>query len=198
MEEFRELSQFALNLRWFLKGAGLPPEKWPSALLQRTRKTISNSRAIGLLRGADPTEGEVRVLLDVMGCDREELFTVPFYTHDRSLLSLNLCHLVESIPHGEGKVAAGKIGVSEGQLSRWKKWTKPTPPYPANLRNLLKFHGMDPDIDLEKVPLFLSMEPISGYSQKEWLSSRVQEMPASEVAKLYPALRKLLRDDEAN
>ena len=105
---------------------------------------------------------------------------------------------MEAIPYGEGKKAAARIGITEGQLSRWKKWGDQNKPYPANLRNLLKFHGMDPDLDLEGVPVFLSMEPLSGCAQKEWLSSRVREMPAAEVAKIYPVLRKLFRYDEEN
>lgn len=198
MNEFEGLNQITLNVRWLLKSRGAPAGRWALTLVELSRRTISFSRATGLLLGASPSEAELRVLVDVAGCDREELITAPLYTRDKTILALNLRHLVDSIPHGERKAAATRIGVSEWQLSRWRKWTAAGGPHPANLRNLLKFHGMDPDLELEKVPLFLSMEPVSGYSQKAWLSSRVQEMSPSEVAALYPALRKLLRDDEAN
>lgn len=198
MDEFEGLNQITLNLRWLMKSRGAPTGRWALTLAELSRRTISFSRATGLLLGASPSEAELRVLVDVAGCDREELIAAPLYARDETILALNLRHLVDSIPHGERKAAAKRIGVSEWQLSRWRKWTTTGGPHPANLRNLLKFHGMDSDIELEKVPLFLSMEPVSGYSQKAWLSSRVEEMSPSEVAALYPALRKLLRDDETN
>lgn len=198
MDEFRHLPQLALNLRWIGRRAGKAPDQWAREIVRMTRKTISSHRAVGLLHGADPTVAELAVLVDVTGFEKEELLSVPLYTRERPLFAQNLRHLVDSIPHGQGRVAASRVGITEGQLSRWKKWADERKPHQTNVRKLLKFHGMDPDIDLDDVPLFLSMEPISGYSQKAWLSARVQEMSPSEVAALYPALRKLLRSDEAN
>ena len=196
MNEFSDLSQLALNVRWILKSDDDRPDRWATELVRRTRKTINHSRAHSLLDGTEPSQSEMQVLVDVTGYDREELVTVPLYTRDHLLLTLNLRHLVASIPHGQGKEAAQKIGVTDGQLSRWKRWGDQKKPHRINLRNLLKFHGMDPDLDLEEVPVFLSMEPLSGYAQKEWIFSRVNDLPASEIAKIYPALKKLLRYDE--
>lgn len=198
MQEFRDLPQLALNLRWILRGRDPSPDAWVSELVRLSRKSLPLTRAIGLLRGAEPTPAEVGLLIEITGFEKEELLSVPLYTRGLPLFALNLRHLVESIPHGQGRDAAARIGITEGQFSRWRKWGDERKPHRTNVRNLLKFHGMDPDLDLDRVPLFLSMEPISGYAQKEWLSSRVQEMSAAEVAALYPALRKLLRHDETN
>jgi hypothetical protein len=156
------------------------------------------TRAIGLLRGAEPAPAEIAMAVEMTGFEREELLSVPLYTRGLPLFALNLRHLVEAIPHGQGRDAAARIGITESHLSRWRKWGDERKPHRTNVRNLLKFHGMDPDLDLDSVPVFLSMEPISGYAQKAWLSSRVQEMSAADVAALYPALRKLLRNDETN
>jgi|GEM_PF-1083438 len=198
MTELVHLNPFTLNLRWILKLRGARPDDWAKELVGLTRKRIGFSRAVTLLSGAEPLPEEVNVLIDMTDFDREELITAPIYTREQSLLGQNIRHLVEAIPHGQGKEAAGKIGITEGQLSRWKKWKEERKPHRTNLRKLLKFHGMDPDIDLEEVPVFLSMEPLSGYAQKEWVSTKVNEMPASEVAKIYPALKKLFRSDEEN
>lgn len=196
MDEFRELPQLALNLRWILRSVGRNPDQWASELVRMTRKSLSFSRATGVLHGAEPTSAEVAVLIEMTRFDREELLGVPLYTRECPLFAQNLRHLVETIPHGQGRDAAEKIGITESQLSRWRKWGDDRKPHPSNVRRLLKFHGMDPDLDLEEVPVFLSMEPLSGYAQKEWLASRVQEMPASEIAKIYPALKRMLRYDE--
>ena len=184
--------------RWILRRRVPKPDEWPGELVRLSRKALSLTRAIGVLHGAEPTPAEVAALVDVTGFEKEELLSVPLYTRELPLLAQNLRHLVESIPHGQGRDAAARIGITESQLSRWRKWGDERKPHRTNVRNLLKFHGMDPDLDLDNMPVFLSMEPISGYSQKAWLSSRVQEMSAAEVAKLYPALRKLLRNDETN
>jgi hypothetical protein len=86
------------------------------------------------------------------------------------------------------------LKVSASQLSRWK--TAVGNPRPANVRNLLRFHGIDPDTDLARVPLFLSMEPVGGFAQKQWVMLRLQEMPSAEVAKIFPALRRMVRYNE--
>ena len=198
MDEFRDLPQLALNLRWILRRKDPKPDSWPGELVRLSRKSLTLTRAIGLLRGAEPTPAEVAVLIELTGFEREELLSVPLYTRELPLYAQNLRHLVESIPHGQGRDAAGRIGITDSQLSRWRKWGDDRKPHRTNVRNLLKFHGMDPDLDLDNIPLFLSMEPISGYAQKDWLSCRVQEMSAAEVAALYPALRKLLRHDETH
>lgn len=196
MTDLDGISQLALNLRWIVRQVERRPELWASRLSLMTRKTIGRSRALGLLLGAEAEADELGVFQDVTGHDLEELVSAPLYSRDLPLFARNLRHLVEAIPYGQAKVAATRIGITDGQLSRWKKWGDQKKPHSINLRKLLKFHGMDPDLDLEEVPIFLSMEPLSGYAQKEWVSSRVQEMPASEVAKIYPALKKLLRYDE--
>lgn len=198
MDELQELSQLTLNLRWILRRTDKKSDQWAGELVRMTRKTISSSRAFGLLHGVEPTPAEVAVLVDVTGFEKEELFGVPLYTRERPLFAQNLRHLVESIPHGQGRQAAAKIGITESQLSRWRKWGDERKPHRTNVRNLLKFHGMDPDLDLDDVPVFLSMEPLSGYAQKEWLTSRVREMPASEISKIYSALKRMLRYDEVD
>ncbi len=172
------------------------PDTWPDQLAKLTRGAISRMKAYAILTGARPKTEEIAILVELLGLEEEELVSVPIYTRESSLLTQNLRYLVEGIPHGHGKVVAGKIGIKESQLSRWKKWDGSSPPHPTNLRNLLKFHGLDPDLDLTAIPLFLSMEPLGGYAQKKWAADQLHEMPPSEVSAIFPALKKLLRRDE--
>ena len=194
MKEIEELSQFCRNLRWLLWRRNPDPASWVRELVHLSRKSISSSRSVGLLRGAEPDPNEVQVLADLNGLEVEELQGVPLYALNHSVLRENLCHLLDALPQGEKERAAEAIGVRPSQLSRWKNQVEN--PRKENVRKLLRFHGLDPDLDVERLPIFLSLEPLSGYAQKEWVASRVRELPASEIAQIYPALRKLLRYDE--
>jgi hypothetical protein len=198
MEGVESISQLALNLRWLMSREDKRPEAWDLLLTGKTRNTINRSDAGALLMNGPVDSYQLSVLSEMLGYESEELMSVPLYTRDKSILAQNLRYLVETIPHGHGKEAAAKIGVKEAQLSRWKKWGDQRAPHAPNLRKLLKFHGMDPDIDLEVVPIFLSMEPLSGYAQKEWVAARVHDMPAEYVAEIYPALKRLFQYDEEN
>jgi len=144
--------------------------------------------------GAELQPDEKQVVSEVVGISVEELDSVPLYARDSTVLLRNLQYLLEAIPQGQQERVAKEIGVRSAQLSRWKSGNGK--PRKANLRKLLRHHNLDPDLDLENVPLFLAYEPISAYVKKDWVASRVCEMSPSDIAEIYPALKKLLRPDE--
>ncbi|MDB6175500.1 MAG: hypothetical protein JWL59_4811 [Chthoniobacteraceae bacterium] len=191
------LSQFTMNLRWILRQRNLASDKWAETLVGMTRRFVTEARATGLLLGAEPKEGERLAIAEMSGHEVEELVSVPLYGHGDTIRRENLRYLLEALPKGEAKEAAKQIGITASQLSRWRGGNVDKP-HPTNVRKLLKFHGIDPDIALDTEPLFLSMEPISGYGKKQWLVKRVMEMPADEIAKIYPALKRMLRHDETD
>jgi hypothetical protein len=170
------------------------PSEWGKTLEKLSRTTVGFSRAIGLLWGAKPESREIEMLADQTGHEAEELLSVPLYGREGSVRRLNFQYLLDALPKGEGKVAAKMIGITPSQLSRWKGGVEK--PRTSNARKLLRFHGIDPDTDLDKVPLFLSLEPVSGYQQKKWVADRLMELPADQMAAIYPALKKMLRSDE--
>lgn len=173
------------------------PSLWGVELNKLTRTYLGFSRATGLLLGPDArpeTPEEIRLLAEVFKVEPEELLSVPLYTRDSTIFQLNLAYLIESIPHGQKETIAKAIGITAPQFSRWANGE--IKPRKKNLKLLLKLHGIDQDLDLATVPLFLSMEPLSGFAQRQWVANRVQDLPAAEIAKIYPALRKLLRYDD--
>jgi len=194
MESLDRLSQFTLNLRWLMSQRASAPSEWGGALEKLSRSVLGYSRALGLLWGADPKASEVEMLGELVGFDAEELLSVPLYGRDQSVRRMNFQYLLDALPKGAAQEAAQSIGITPSQLSRWRQGVEN--PRATNVRKLLRFHGMDPDIDLDKVPLFLSMEPVSGYQQKKWVADRLMEMPADQMAAIYPALKKMLRPDE--
>lgn len=170
------------------------PTSWGTELSKLTRNYLGYSRALGLLMGADPNPDETQMLAEQFRLDPEELVTVPLYTRDATILQLNIRYLVDAIPHGQKDKMAKAIGVTPPQISRWASGE--IKPHKRNIGQLLKLHGIDQDIDLTSIPLFLSLEPLSGFDQRYWVANRVQDLPAAEIAKIYPALRKLLRYDD--
>lgn len=194
MEDFDTLNQFATNLRWLASHREPDPSKWAKAIEALTRRSISYNRVIGLLWGANPSAEEVDIISTQSGIEEDELQSVPLYGGSDQVRKHNVTYLLDALPQGEAQAAAKKVGITASQLSRWRGGVDR--PRSGNLRKLLRFHGIDPDTDLEKVPLFLSMEPVSGYHQKKWVADRLMEMPAHQMAAIYPALKKMLRSDE--
>lgn len=194
MTDLSGLAQFTLNLRWLVARKENDPLRWAFTLSGMTRGFLGSGRAAALLAGAPATPAEVRGIVEVSGRDEEELLSVPLFGGKDEVFRENLRYLLNALPQGSAKEAARTLKVSASQLSRWKTGTGT--PRPANVRNLLRFHGIDPDTDLGSVPLFLSMEPVGGFAQKRWVMCRLQEMPSDEVAKIFPALRRMVRYDE--
>ncbi|MGZ0710093.1 hypothetical protein ACWPKO_17320 [Coraliomargarita sp. W4R53] len=197
MSDDLNIPTLSLNLRWIARSFESNPDRWAEVLAKKVRHGVIENRMILLLMGVESKPADLDVFEDFLGYSREELQVAHLYEQDSPLIASNLAYLVGAIPRGQAKrLAAEKIGVRYEQLVRWGKWPSDKSPHPHNLRNLLKFHGIDPDLDLTKEPLFLSMEPISGYAQKKWVEMRVEEMSASEMATLYPALKRFFKSDE--
>lgn len=189
---FDSLPQIVWNLRWLMYRRDPDPAKWPSLLSEGTRHFIRSNRARQILERGDLglTESELGAILECYGLDREELMSVPMYGAKESIRRENLKYLIRALPKGAAKQAAGKIGITASQLSRWKNNVER--PHPTNFRKLLKFHGMDPDLDIDSESLFLSMDPLSGFAKKAWVLNRVKEMSPSEIAEIYTGLKRIL------
>jgi transcriptional regulator with XRE-family HTH domain len=196
MDDFSSLSQFAMNLRWMMRAKDSDPSRWAGELTKLSRFFFKDDRSWAMLLGQKAEPADVAVIAEQSGRDVEELQSVPLYGGKDQIRRENLRCLLDALPQGQSKVVAKKLGVSESQVSRWKSGTGI--PRIKNIRNLLKLHGIDPDIDLEKIPLFLSIEPVSAYTQKQWVLDRIQDMPSDEVAKIFPALRRIVRYNEKN
>ena len=67
---------------------------------------------------------------------------------------------------------------------------------PQNLSLLLRRFCLDPELDLAKEPIFLSMVPVGAHLQKAWLLKRIEETPPEEIAKVFPALQRIFGKDE--
>lgn len=187
-----------LNLRWLARLRDPAPETWAQRLVEMTRDYLTTKRATELLRGAVPTEKEIALIAEITGHEPEQLTQSPIYGDASSVRRENIRFLLAALKHrkGEGRLAAKEMGISPSQLSRWRKQVEK--PRLKNIKALLRFLGIDTETDLDRVPLFLALEPLSGHEQKRWILRRVQETSNDEISRLYPALRKMFREDGPN
>ena len=71
---------------------------------------------------------------------------------------------------GQKRKLAEFIGVAEGAISKWIRGDRGL--HPKNLSRLVKYFDLDPELDLAKEPIFLSMTPMGAQRQKAWLLVR--------------------------
>jgi hypothetical protein len=51
------------------------------------------------------------------------------------------------------------------------------------------------DVDLERDPLFLSPYPLTERDQRRWLREQIDRLDAETLRVLFPAFKRLLRED---
>ena len=189
-----DIPTLSWNLRWLARREEPDPTRGSQQISQRTKNTIKAKRVQALLDGNPHSEAELKVLMDQYGIERERLLSGQLYEEEMELLKSNVRFLIESLPNRENQKWADVLGVKPPQLSRWKKGE--VGPQPNNQKKLLRLHGLDPDTDLNAVPLFLLQEPISDFKKKEWVQKRLERTKPTEVAKIYTALKRLLIPNE--
>jgi hypothetical protein len=172
------------------------PQTWAATVQKRSG--IRRYRAEQILRGAPIKPEEIAIIAAAFDTDVKELQSNPIYGQgDESVLRLNLRYLIDSLPHGEKKNLAKSIGVAEETVSKWTSHGS-RGLHRKNLSRLLRHFALEPDLDLAKEPIFLSIAPVGAYLQKAWLLERIRELPPEEIAKIFPALQRIFRKDEAD
>jgi transcriptional regulator with XRE-family HTH domain len=181
------LTELARNLRYLGMKASPDPATWAKSIA--IRSGVSEQRVVELMFGAQPKRNEESQLAEAFGMEASELLAAPIY----DVLKENLQYLLKSLPRGERKKLAAALGMTQSQLSRWA--TTEVRPEKANLRKLLKYLGLDPDVDLGKEPLFLSTEPVGGYAQKQWLLQRIQAAAPQQIVKHFATMEIIFKEN---
>jgi hypothetical protein len=196
MAQSENLHQEHWNVRYLASRVDQHSETWATTI--QTRTGIRLDRANQILRGAPIRRDELNVIATAFDADFKELQSNPLYGHgDQSVLRLNLLYLIDSLPHGDKKKLAKSISVAEETISKWTS-RGGRGLHPKNRSRLLKYFGLDPELDLTREPLFLSMVPVGAHLQKAWLLERVKEMSPEEIAKVFPAVQRIFRRDETD
>jgi hypothetical protein len=188
-----------LNLRFLLWRSGeTDRQRWIIRLSQLLN--TSEDAARQLLTGKRKISGEqVRYLIEKLevGIQEEDFFF-------RSLVELegvdvvreNVRFLLGTLRHGEAKQLGVALSVSDHTISEWKRWRRSKGGIEKqHLLGLARYFGIDPRISLYKEPVFLWLEPVGGHQRREWLRSQILLISEDHLNELFPALRKLLKDE---
>ena len=79
-------------------------------------------------------------------------------------------------------------------ISRWLAGTS-EPQGPA-LRQVASYFGLPMDTNLRRDPVFLSLEPVSLVAKRHWVRDRLDKLSEQDLQDLYPALRRMLDEDQ--
>jgi len=187
------------NIRFLLRRAKVQPDRWAQELSRRTRTGISVNRAKEIIsaEGKEISEPELSLISDTFSRDAEELRVGCLYSDGpESLRKENLIFLLNTLPRGGRKTLAAKLGIRQATITRWVSENKV--PETKNLEGLLKYLGLDPDLDLTGEPLFLSLQPVGGFLQRQWLLERLRTMTEEEIARFFPALARIVGSNDKN
>lgn len=165
------------------------PASWAKTI--SVRSDLSEGRAAELIQGGQPKRSEESALAEAFGLDASELLAAPLY----DVLKENLKYLLKALPRGERKKLAVALDLTQSQLSRWV--TTEVRPERINLRRLVRYFGLDPDLELSQEPLFLSTGPVGGYAQKQWLIRRIQAASPERIVKHFATMEIIFQDHAA-
>ena len=190
MDDIRELPQVIKNLRYRLFQESKDTSRWDRLAADQLGIAIYKVRQV--IQGEEkPSSKELERIAEWCGRSVDDIGSAPTYPSDKDgMQKENLKFLLESLPHGGKKKAAKVLGVRPEQVSRWK--TGRQPPNKGNVKDLLKYFSLGPDLDLGTVPLFLINYPIHAEAKKDWLIGRLQEMPPDKLEPHFTSIRKLI------
>lgn len=183
-------NNFCENLRYLLwKREPDHREKWRELITNWSCNDIVRARK--LLNGAEPNEGEIRNLAEILNLEQEILLFSKLLKPEEILFQ-NINYLFHELDHGMKGEYAKALGVDLSTISRWRRGkAKPTRFHIDKL--CIKFF-LDPELNLEEQPLFLSPTPTSIAARREWIKTKLDKLSPSELNELFPAFHRLLGD----
>ncbi len=184
-----EGSNIPRNLKFLLWKQGIPRDRWVREVSHWCR--CDPVRAVEILRGdASLTDAETQSISEATAVEATHLFFDDLIG-GTDVFGENLKFLLGSLEHGGQKRLAEYLKVTPGSVYKWGGGSQP--PKRRHVAGLLSFFGLNAATDLEKVPLFLSLDPIGSPAKREWLVERIQQIEDERLDQYYPALKKILQ-----
>lgn len=192
-------SRVSLNVRFLLWSRQVPRPEWVRWLASRAGLGLQVCRDLVRGRIADDviTSSQLAELsraFDLAEDGSELRFHDLLLDSGRNILLENLKFLFDSLEHGGKKRLAASMGVDPTTISRWLNGAS-EPQGPA-LRQLVAHFGLPVGTDLKCDPVFLSVDPVSAVARRHWIRDRLDHLSEQELQELYPALRRLLEDEQ--
>jgi transcriptional regulator with XRE-family HTH domain len=181
--------QLAENIRYLLWKDRFASEEWKQWLARCLNCDSEYAEKI-LLGKVNVSDEHLKSLLEQWGYEEGILRYSKLAQEETNVLTLNLNYIFDNLDRGIKKAIALHLNVHPTTISRWCAGeNKPTE---NNLDGLKDYIGISKAIDLTEEPLFLSLSPMSDLARRQWLHKHIDELSTDELAKLFPALEKLL------
>jgi transcriptional regulator with XRE-family HTH domain len=179
------------NIRYLLWKEGAERKDWPLKLAGWLSCPLL--RAEPLLEGhwEALTPKEKKALAKATGLALGNLTGNMIETQGVDVFVENIRHLLNSLPHGQKKEFAGKLGVDVTTVSRWISGVQR--PTKKKVEEIGKYFGLPPGIDLVSDEIFLWTEPISESQMRNWIIETIRQTEGKTLREIFPALRKLFK-----
>ena len=181
----------AKNISYLLWKEGEERKNWETRL--SVWLGCSLERAVDLLEGDGEalTAKEGEILAQKTGIKIGELSGDLLAVHGVDVLTENIRHLIDTLPHGQKKKFAAKLGIDVTTVSRWLNGAQR--PTRTKLKQICNYFGLPPESNMEAEAVFLWTGPIGERQMKDWISERVEQLDGKTLREIFPALRKLLK-----
>ena len=191
MWEYWGVESLTLNIRYLLWREGVRRDEWAAKLADLLGSDIRRSQEI-LSGGVDLQSAEVALIAKAYKVAINKLRTQSLISEEMvDVLTANIRHLIDGLAHGQRKHFAAELGVDVTTVSRWSSSTQR--PTKTKLRRICGYFGLPVVTDLERDPMFLSLDPITGTEMRSWLHEQIDGMDADTLRNLFPALQRLLK-----
>jgi hypothetical protein len=187
------------NIRFKLFAKDVSRFHWISWLASHTNLGFPFCRDLVMDRIADesltPAQlTELSRTFEGLAEDGSDLrYTDLLETSGRNVLVENLKFLFDDLGHGGKKKLAEFFDVDPTTISRWLGGA--SEPQGPGLRRLVSYFSLPMDTDLRRDAVFLSLEPVSSVAKRHWVRDRLDNLPEKDLQELYPALRRMLKED---
>lgn len=181
------MQRIAQNLRILLWREGINRKQWTNQLADWVGCDVN--RAKQLLENGDLDLIEAEKIETKINVSAEEIFHVEFIA-DLEMFTENIRYLLSLQGHGSTQKLANFAGVDKTTVSRWKSgdFAPPT----KRLHVIAEFFDLPNTVNLNKDPIFLSLDPIGQKAQKDWLHEHIDRLGAEKLNAYFLALKKLL------
>ena len=189
--ETRRMDGVTRNIRYLLWKEGEERRNWETKL--SVWLGCSPERAVDLLEGDGEalTAKEGEILAKKTGLKIGELSGDLLAVHGVDVLTENIRHLIDTLPHGQKKKFAAKLGIDVTTVSRWLNGAQR--PTKTKLKQICNYFGLPPETDLGTDAVFLRTGPIGESQIKNWISDKIERLDGKTLSEIYPALRRLLK-----
>lgn len=179
------------NIRYLLWKEGEERRNWETRL--SVWLGCSPDRAADLLEGDGEalTAKEGEILAQKTGLKIGELSGDLLAVHGVDVLTENIRHLIDTLPHGQKKKFAAKLGIDVTTVSRWLNGAQR--PTKTKLKQICNYFGLPLETNMESETVFLWTGPIGETQMRGWIWEKVEQLDGKTLREIFPALNKLLK-----